>query len=58
MRIAPRGAAAIPVAAAIVAEVEGEWAAHLGERRTAQLRQALTRLRDITDPYRDDDAAR
>ncbi|MGI5241035.1 MarR family winged helix-turn-helix transcriptional regulator [Dactylosporangium sp. CA-139066] len=54
VRVAPRGAAAIPVAAEIVAEVEREWAAHLGERRTSQLRQALTALREITDPYRDD----
>jgi hypothetical protein len=34
-----------------VAEVEAEWTAHLGKRRMAQLRQALTRLREITDPY-------
>jgi DNA-binding MarR family transcriptional regulator len=49
--IAERGIAALPVAAAAVAEVELEWRAHLGERRWTQLRQALTRLREITDPY-------
>ncbi|WP_433362477.1 MarR family winged helix-turn-helix transcriptional regulator [Actinoplanes sp. CA-142083] len=51
VRIAARGAAAVPVAAAIVAEVEAEWAAHLGKQRMAQLRQHLARLREITDPY-------
>jgi DNA-binding MarR family transcriptional regulator len=51
VRVAPRGAAAIPVAAAIVADVEREWAAHLGAARMARLREALTRLREITDPY-------
>jgi DNA-binding MarR family transcriptional regulator len=52
VRIAERGAAAQPVAAAVVAEVEAEWRAHLGDRRWEQLRVALSRLREITDPYR------
>jgi DNA-binding MarR family transcriptional regulator len=52
VRIAERGAAAQPVAAAVVAEVEEEWRGHLGDRRWAQLRDALTRLREITDPFR------
>ncbi|SOC52724.1 DNA-binding transcriptional regulator, MarR family [Blastococcus aggregatus] len=52
VRIAERGAAAQPVAAAVVAEVEAEWRAHLGERRWGQLRAALAELREITDPYR------
>ncbi|MFP3987805.1 MarR family transcriptional regulator [Streptomyces sp. E11-3] len=51
VKIAARGAAAIPVAEAVVAEVEAEWTAHLGKRRMAQLRETLTRLREITDPY-------
>lgn len=51
VRVAPRGAAAIPVAARIVAGVEREWADHLGARRMAQLRAALEALREITDPY-------
>ncbi|MEV0896040.1 MarR family transcriptional regulator [Actinoplanes sp. NPDC049802] len=51
VKIASRGAAAIPVAAAVVAEVEAEWAAHLGPERMEQLREALTALREITDPY-------
>ena len=51
VRVAERGLAAQPVAAAAVAEVEREWRGHLGERRWATLRDALTRLREITDPY-------
>lgn len=51
VRIAERGAAAQPIAAAAVAQVEAEWRAHLGERSWTQLRSALTRLREITDPY-------
>ena len=49
--IAERGIAAQPVAEAAVAEVELEWRTHLGERQWTHLRQALTRLREITDPY-------
>jgi DNA-binding MarR family transcriptional regulator len=52
VRLAERGVAAQPVAAAVLAEVEDEWRAHLGERRWRQLREALTSLREITDPYR------
>jgi DNA-binding MarR family transcriptional regulator len=52
VRIAERGAAAQPVADAAVAEVEAEWRARVGERRWRQLREALTALRELTDPYR------
>ncbi len=51
VRIAERGQAAIPVASAVIAAIEAEWTAHLGQRRMAALRDALTRLREITDPY-------
>jgi DNA-binding MarR family transcriptional regulator len=51
VQIADRGAAALPLAAKAVAEVEAEWAAHLGPRAYGQLRAALVRLREITDPY-------
>jgi DNA-binding MarR family transcriptional regulator len=51
VRIAARGARAIPVAAAVVAEVEAEWSAHLGADRTSVLREILTDLRELTDPY-------
>lgn len=52
VRLAERGLAAQPVAAVALAEVEAEWRAHLGERRWRQLREALTGLRALTDPYR------
>jgi len=51
IRVAERGARAVPLAAAAVAEVEREWTAHLGRQDMRQLRQILTRLREITDPY-------
>jgi DNA-binding MarR family transcriptional regulator len=51
VRVAERGRQAMPIAAAVVAEVEAEWTAHLGKRRMAQIHDALTRLREITDPY-------
>ena len=54
VRIADRGSRAIPVAAAAVAEVEAEWAAHLGDTATGELRAILTRLREITDPFTTD----
>lgn len=49
--ITARGEAAIRVARAAEAEVEAEWTRHLGRQATSQLRRALTRLREITDPY-------
>jgi hypothetical protein len=33
------------------AVVEAEWTHHLGWTGATQLRRALTRLREITDPY-------
>lgn len=51
VRVAERGRRAIPLAAAAVAQVESEWTEHLGRRRMAQLHDALTRLREVTDPY-------
>jgi DNA-binding MarR family transcriptional regulator len=53
VRIAERGAAAVAVARDTEAAVEAEWAAYLGPRATAQLRRALLRLRDVTDPYQE-----
>lgn len=49
--IAARGAAAAAAAGEVVAEVQARWATHLGPVRTQALREALTALRDITDPY-------
>ena len=51
VRVAARGSEAVQASLAVVAEVEAQWTAYLGETRTAQLRHALTMLRDITDPY-------
>jgi DNA-binding MarR family transcriptional regulator len=52
VQIAERGQALVAIARRVEAEVEAEWTAHLGEEATAQLRAALTRLRELTDPYR------
>lgn len=53
VRFTARGWSVIPVARAVEEQIEAEWAAHLGPRRTAQLRDALERLREVTDPYLD-----
>ena len=52
VQMAERGREVVAVARRVEAEVEAEWTAHLGEEATAQLRAALERLREITDPYR------
>jgi DNA-binding MarR family transcriptional regulator len=52
VRIAERGARSVVASRRIVAEVEAEWTAHLGQRRMAELRDILTDLREITDPWR------
>lgn len=49
--ITVRGHDAARIAADEVAAVEQEWTAHLGVRGMRQLRQALTQLREITDPW-------
>ncbi|MBG0560853.1 MarR family winged helix-turn-helix transcriptional regulator [Actinoplanes aureus] len=51
VRIAEKGRAAGSIAGRTVAEVEAEWHAHLGRQRMDQLREALSRLREITDRY-------
>jgi len=51
VRIAPRGRAAQDVAQATEQAIEREWAHHLGAERMAALRDAVVRLREITDPY-------
>ncbi|HEX6756814.1 MAG TPA: helix-turn-helix domain-containing protein [Propionibacteriaceae bacterium] len=52
VRVAARGAAAVQASLSVVADVEARWTAYLGEIRTAELREALTMLREITDPYK------
>lgn len=51
VRGAAKAWAAKEVADGVVAEVEKEWEEHLGRRRMKQLREALTLLREITDPW-------
>ncbi len=51
VRVAGRGAAAVRASLPVIAEIEARWAAHLGYARTAQLRETLLVLREITDPY-------
>jgi DNA-binding MarR family transcriptional regulator len=55
VRIAPKGLELLPIARAEEARIEKEWTQHLGERRMRQLREALTMLREITDPYQEPD---
>lgn len=45
------GQNAVRLAAEEVAAVEEEWTAHLGAHRMRHLRQTLTQLREITDPW-------
>ena len=51
VRITALGEEVIPIARAEEQRIEQEWADHLGPRRMRQLRDALERLREITDPY-------
>ena len=51
VQIAERGHALVALARKVEIEVEAEWTAHLGDEAAAQLRAALERLREITDPY-------
>lgn len=53
VRVGKRGAEIIPIARVEEARIEAEWTAHLGPRRMKQLREALTMLREITDPYQE-----
>lgn len=52
IRVAARGARGVAASRRIVAEVEREWAGHLGAERMDQLRTILTDLREVTDPWR------
>ena len=51
VQMAERGQELVALARKVESQVEREWTAHLGEKATAQLRAALERLREITDPY-------
>jgi DNA-binding MarR family transcriptional regulator len=50
--ITPRGRRLVDLSLPVVRQVEATWRAHLGEARTRQLTEALTMLREITDPFR------
>ena len=52
VRITPRGARTIPISAGVIADIEAEWTAHVGPEQMDHLRETLTALREITDPYR------
>ncbi|MGY1637552.1 MarR family winged helix-turn-helix transcriptional regulator [Geodermatophilus sp. SYSU D00742] len=52
VQMADRGQRVVALARQVEAEVEAEWTAYLGEETTAALRAALTRLREVTDPFR------
>jgi DNA-binding MarR family transcriptional regulator len=51
VRMTARAKKAIPHARAEEERIEEEWRAHLGTERMQQLREALSDLRKITDPY-------
>lgn len=53
VRFTAKGEALFPLAREVEAEVEREWTTHLGGRRMRELRETLSRLREITDPYLD-----
>jgi DNA-binding MarR family transcriptional regulator len=49
--ISVRGHQLVTISLSVVREVEGAWRAHLGPTRFHQLKEALTTLREITDPF-------
>jgi len=51
VRITQRGKALVKVARPVEERVYAEWAEHLGRDDLARLREILTRLREVTDPY-------
>jgi DNA-binding MarR family transcriptional regulator len=50
VRLTALGEQVLPYARAEEQRIELEWEQHLGSRRMTQLREALTMLRQITDP--------
>jgi DNA-binding MarR family transcriptional regulator len=54
VRFAAKGEALLPIARAEEQRIEQEWEAHLGARRMRELRETLSMLREITDPFRSD----
>lgn len=54
-RLTEQARAQLPVARAEEQRIEQEWEAHLGAERMHALREALTMLRAITDPWAPED---
>jgi DNA-binding MarR family transcriptional regulator len=52
VRVTEKAKGAVPVANEEIARIEAEWERHIGKRRMGQLREALEKLGEITDPYR------
>ena len=52
IRFTRRGRVASEHAGTIVRRIEQTWVEHLGPELGEQLREALVKLREITDPYR------
>lgn len=50
--ITARGREVQAIGRRVIAEIEAEWLTHLGQADVDRLRDILTRLREITDPYR------
>jgi DNA-binding MarR family transcriptional regulator len=51
IRFTERGRTAAHEAMRVVMGVEQEWTEHLGPELAGQLREALMKLREVTDPY-------
>jgi DNA-binding MarR family transcriptional regulator len=49
--ITPRGRELVELSTPVVRELERAWTTHLGAERTRQLRELLTDLRAVTDPF-------
>jgi DNA-binding MarR family transcriptional regulator len=49
--VTAKGAELAEISLPVIRDIEATWEAHLGRSRTRQLRQTLTALREITDPY-------
>jgi DNA-binding MarR family transcriptional regulator len=51
IRFTPKGRTAADRAREVAMSVEQDWNEHLGPELATALRQALTKLREVTDPY-------
>lgn len=54
VKVAARGRAAREAVLPALADVEAQWLAHIGQERMMQLRETLTMLREVTDPFLQD----